>query len=98
MPNLCIKYEIMHGFKLKDFLSTPKNLEGTNFAVMASIMNFGLVFGSISGGTIYEHIQSGMFGMNGLQITVLLGAITSLIALIVLPWLNLKHPAHEKHF
>lgn len=78
-------------------LSTPKNLEGTNFAVFASIMNFGLVFGSISGGIIYENIQTGMLGMNGLQITVLLGAITSLIALAVLPWINVKHLAHEDH-
>ncbi|MBU0706212.1 hypothetical protein KJ657_04260 [Patescibacteria group bacterium] len=78
-------------------LSTPKNLEGTNFAVFASIMNFGLVFGSVSGGIIYENIQAGYLGMNGLQITVLLGAITSLIALIVLPWINTKHLAHEEH-
>ena len=77
-------------------LSTPKNLEGTNFAVFASIMNFGLVFGSISGGYIYEHIQNGMLGMNGLQITVFLGAITSLIAIIALPWIKTEHMAHEK--
>ena len=77
-------------------LSTPRNLEGTNFAVFASIMNFGLVFGSISGGYIYEHIQKGMMGMNGLQITVLLGALTSLIAIIVLPWIKTEHMAHEK--
>lgn len=79
-------------------LSTPKNLEGTNFAVFASIMNFGLVFGSISGGIIYENIQTGMLGLNGLQITVLLGAITSLFALAVLPWISVKHLAHEKPF
>lgn len=77
-------------------LSTPKNLEGTNFAVFASIMNFGLVFGSVSGGIIYENIQTGLLGMNGLQITVWLGTITSLIALIVLPWIDEKHLAHEK--
>lgn len=71
-------------------LSTPKNLEGTNFAVMASIMNFGLVFGYISGGIIYERIQGGMIGLNGLQITVILGALTSLIALIALPWIKVK--------
>lgn len=76
-------------------LSTPKNLEGTNFAVFASIMNFGLVFGSVSGGIIYENIQKGWLGMNGLQITVILGAVTSLIALIVLPWIDVKHLAHE---
>ncbi len=77
-------------------LNTPKNLEGTNFAVFASIMNFGLVFGSVTGGIIYENVQTGMLGLNGLQITVLLGAITSLIALIVLPWIDEKHLAHEK--
>lgn len=77
-------------------LSTPKNLEGTNFAVFASIMNFGLVFGSITGGIIYQNIQSGWLGMTGLQITVLLGAITSLIALVVLPWIRTKHLEHEK--
>ncbi|MBI5411635.1 MFS transporter [Candidatus Peregrinibacteria bacterium] len=81
-------------------LSTPKNLEGTNFAVMASIMNFGLVFGSVSGGYIYEKIQTGvnfgLFSMNGLQITVFLGAITSLIALVALPWVKTDHLAHEK--
>jgi MFS family permease len=76
-------------------LSTPKNLEGTNFAVMASIMNFGLVFGSISGGYIYENIKQGMLGMSGLQITVWLGAITSLFALFVLPWIRTEHMAHE---
>ena len=76
-------------------LSTPKNLEGTNFAVFASIMNFGLVFGSISGGVIYENIQTGMLGLNGLQITVILGAVTSLIALIALPWIDVKHLAHK---
>lgn len=79
-------------------LSTPKNLEGTNFAIFASIMNFGLVFGSVTGGIIYENVQNGWLGMSGLQITVWLGAITSLIALLALPWLELKHPAHEKHF
>ena len=79
-------------------LSTPKNLEGTNFAVMASIMNFGLVFGSISGGYIYEQIQTGALGFNGLQITVLLGAVTSLFALIVLPWIKTEHPPHETSF
>ncbi|MBU0727077.1 hypothetical protein KKA95_00145 [Patescibacteria group bacterium] len=77
-------------------LSTPKNLEGTNFAVFASIMNFGLVFGAISGGYIYEHIEQGMLGMNGLQITVILGALTSLIALIVLPWIKTEHMTHDK--
>lgn len=75
-------------------LNTPKNLEGTNFAVMASIMNFGLVFGSVSGGLIYENIQQGLFGMNGLQITVWLGAITSLIALAALPWIKVEHAKH----
>lgn len=78
-------------------LSTPKNLEGTNFAVFASIMNFGLVFGSVSGGIIYENVQTGLLGFNGLQITVILGAATSLIALIVLPWISTKHLAHEDH-
>ncbi len=76
-------------------LSTPKNLEGTNFAVMASIMNFGLVFGSVSGGYIYQHIESGWMGIGGLQITVWLGAITSLIALFAMPWIKTEHMAHE---
>ena len=76
-------------------LSTPKNLEGTNFAVMATIMNFGLVFGYISGGAIYEQIQTGFIGMSGLQWTVILGAVTSLIALIVLPWLKTEHLPHN---
>ncbi len=69
-------------------LSTPKNLEGTNFAVMASIMNFGLVFGSISGGIIYDQIEGGWWIMNRLQITVWLSAITSLLALIAIPWIK----------
>ncbi|QQR83692.1 hypothetical protein IPJ72_00555 [Candidatus Peregrinibacteria bacterium] len=81
-------------------LSTPKNLEGTNFAVMASVMNFGLVFGSISGGEIYQRVQQGfdfgIFQMNGLQITVWLGAITSLFALFVLPWIKTNHLAHAE--
>ena len=77
-------------------LSTPRNLEGTNFAIFASIMNFGLVFGYTAGGVIYENIEQGMLGMNGLQITVLMGAITSLFALIVLPWIKTEHMEHEK--
>jgi hypothetical protein len=76
-------------------LSTPKNLEGTHFAVMASIMNFGLVFGSVSGGYLYQHIEKGWMGIGGLQITVWLGAITSLIALIAMPWIKTEHMAHE---
>jgi MFS family permease len=76
-------------------LNTPKNLEGTNFAVMASIMNFGLVFGYASGGFIYEHIQNGFIGLGGLQWTVLLGAVTSLIALVVLPWIRVSHLPHD---
>ncbi len=80
-------------------LSTPKNLEGTNFAVFASIMNFGLVFGSVSGGWIYEHIQNGLslgsVSFSGLQITVWLGAITSLFALLAMPWIKTDHMAHE---
>jgi hypothetical protein len=80
-------------------LYTPKNLEGTNFAVMASIMNYGLVFGSISGGFIYEKIQNGLtlgaLHINALQITVLLGALTSFIALIALPWVKGEHLPHE---
>ena len=76
-------------------LSTPKNLEGTNFAVIASIMNFGLVFGSVSGGYIYEHIQSGWMGISGLQITVWLGAITSLFALFAMPWIKTEHLPHQ---
>ncbi len=76
-------------------LSTPKNLEGTNFAVMASIMNFGLVFGYITGGALYEQIQTGFIGISGLQWTVILGAVTSLIALIALPWLKTEHMARS---
>ena len=76
-------------------LSTPKNLEGTNFAVMASIMNFGLVFGSVSGGWIYSHVETGWMGISGLQVTVWLGAITSLFALFAMPWIKTEHMAHE---
>ncbi len=81
-------------------LSTPRNLEGTNFAVFASIMNFGLVFGSVSGGYIYEKIQLGIalgpIALNGLQITVWLGALTSLLALLALPFVKTEHMPHSK--
>lgn len=77
-------------------LSTPRNLEGTNFAVMASIMNFGLMFGAISGGIIYQNIQEGALGLNGLQITVVLGAVTTLLALIPLPFIKTDHMPHSK--
>ncbi|MBT4936701.1 hypothetical protein HON22_02175 [Candidatus Peregrinibacteria bacterium] len=67
---------------------TPKGVEATNFAVLASIMNLGLVFGSISGGVIYENIEGtySLLGMSysGLHITILIGALTSLICLLVL--------------
>jgi len=81
-------------------LSTPRNLEGTNFAVFASIMNFGLVFGTVSGGYIYENIQKGInfgsFAMTGLQITVWLGALTSLFALFALKYVRTDHMPHSK--
>lgn len=69
-------------------LSTPKNFEGTNFAIMASVMNLGLMFGQVSGGMIYERIQEGMilFGTNftGIQVTVFIGAITTFLCLSVI--------------
>ena len=67
---------------------TPKGVEATNFAVLASIMNLGLVFGSIFGGIIYENIEGSYSAFNipytGLHITIIIGAFTSLICLSVL--------------
>lgn len=70
-------------------LSTPKGLEGTNFAIMMSIMNFGLAFGSVSGGFIFEKVQLGWHGYSALELTVWIGVLTSYLALLVLPKLRL---------
>jgi len=67
---------------------TPKGVEATNFSVMASIMNLGLVFGSISGGWIYTYIEGNYtlagLSFTGLHLTIIIGAITSLLCLPVL--------------
>ena len=66
----------------------PKGVEATNFAVLASIMNLGLVFGSIFGGIIYENIEGSYSAFNipytGLHITIIIRTCTSLICLSVL--------------
>lgn len=73
---------------------TPKGVEATNFAVLASIMNLGLAFGSISGGIIYTHIegQHQLFSLTftGLHLTIFIGAITSLLCLAVIRKLHIS--------
>jgi MFS family permease len=74
---------------------TPKGVEATNFSILASVMNLGLAFGTVSGGWIYTGIEGvhhlGRFHVNGLQLTVIIGALTSLLCLPVIPKLkNLK--------
>ena len=75
-------------------LVTPKGVEATNFAILASIMNLGLAFGSVSGGIIYTYIEGSYnfinISFNGLHLTILIGALTSLACLAVLPKINLK--------
>jgi len=73
---------------------TPKGVEATNFAVLMSIMNLGLAFGSLSGGMIYTYIEGdyilGGLTFSGLHITILIGAVTSLLCLLVLRRINVK--------
>ena len=67
---------------------TPTGVEATNFSILASVMNLGLAFGSISGGWIYTYIEGthhmAGFTFTGLHLTIFIGAITSLICLPVL--------------
>ena len=67
---------------------TPKGVEATNFAVLASVMNLGLAFGAIFGGILYTHIEGthsiGSLEFTGLHIAVILGALTSLVCLSIL--------------
>lgn len=69
-------------------LVTPKGVEASNFAILASIMNLGLVFGAISGGMIYQGIETGVtvgaLTVSGLHIAILIGAVTSLLCLPLL--------------
>ncbi len=73
---------------------TPKGVEATNFAVLMSVSNLGLAFGTITGGVIYMGIEGehSFYGIafNGLHLTILIGAITSLLCLLVLPKLKLE--------
>ncbi len=85
-------------------LVTPKGVEATNFAVLASIMNFGLAFGAITGGMIYTRVEGGseLFGVaySGLQVTILVGVFASLLCLPVLKYIRLpkeKSPAAKKY-
>ena len=67
---------------------TPSGVEATNFSILASVMNLGLAFGSISGGWIYTYVegtyQIAQFTFTGLHLTIFIGAATSLICLPVL--------------
>jgi len=71
---------------------TPKGVEATNFSILASVMNLGLAFGAVSGGWIYTGIekgyQFGSFHISGLQLTIIIGAVTSLLCLPVIPKLK----------
>lgn len=74
---------------------TPKGVEATNFSILASVMNLGLAFGAVSGGWIYTGIEGGLHvgssHITGLQLTIIIGALTSLLCLPVIPKLkNLK--------
>ncbi len=74
-------------------LVTPKGVEATNFAVLMSVMNLGTAFGAVFGGMIYQTIEGaysvGGVAFNGLHITILIGALTSLLCLLVLPKLKI---------
>jgi len=76
-------------------LVTPKGVEATNFAVLMSVMNLGTAFGAISGGMIYQTIEGsysvGGIAFNDLHLTIIIGAVTSLFCLIVLPRLQVEH-------
>ncbi len=67
-------------------LVTPKGVEATNFSVLASVMNLGLAFGSISGAWIYTYIEGthhlAGITFTGLHLTIIIGALTSLICLV----------------
>jgi len=69
-------------------LVTPKGVEATNFSLLTSIMNLGLAFGTISGGIIYTYIEGQYklagISFNGLHLTIIIGALTSLLCLLVL--------------
>jgi len=73
-------------------LVTPKGVEATNFAVLMSIMNLGLAFGTVSGGILYTYIEKGLaiggVSLSGLQLTVLISALMSMVCLAVLPRIN----------
>ena len=75
-------------------LVTPKGVEATNFAVLMSVMNLGTAFGAVSGGIIYASIEGSYswigISFNSLHVTVVIGALSSLVCLLVLPQLKLK--------
>jgi len=75
-------------------LVTPKGVEATNFAILMSVTNLGLVFGSVVGGLIYTGIEGevsfGPIHTTGLHLTIIIGAFASLLCLLVLPKLNLE--------
>jgi len=75
-------------------LVTPKGVEATNFAVLMSVMNLGTAFGAVAGGMIYQSIEGtyslGGVAFNGLHITIVIGALTSLLCLLVLPKLKIE--------
>jgi len=76
-------------------LITPKQAEGTNFAIITSIMNIGLALTAWASGWLYEvllpaGIETTAVHVPTIELLIWINIATSLSCLLVLPWLKEK--------
>lgn len=77
-------------------LITPKKAEATNFAIITSIMNIGLALTAWISGTLYNQLMGVMhpdlkvtsIQMDVIEVLIWINIITTLMCLIVLPFLK----------
>jgi len=76
-------------------LITPKQAEGTNFAIITSIMNIGLALSAWASGWLYSQllpvgIESTAVHVPTIELLIWINVGTSLMCLVVLPFLREK--------
>jgi len=84
-------------------LITPKRAEATNYAIIASIMNIGLVISGVVSGLLYNTLMARYhptlevtsIQVDVIEILIWINIITSMMCLLVLPFLKTREFVRE---
>ena len=84
---------------------TPKRAEATNYSIIASIMNIGLAISAWLSGYLYNNLMTRLhpdleitsIQVDVIEILIWINIITSLMCLLVLPFLKTKELVKEKN-